>query len=50
MLIDELKQSPEAMRLLPRELFDSLLSTVEGQQSGEPHESEPKSASEQETS
>jgi hypothetical protein len=32
-LIDELKQLPEARRLLPPELFDSLLSTTEGKES-----------------
>jgi len=55
-LVDELRQSPEAMRLLPKELFDTLISeansepsTAEGEESAPPHESEPKSNSEQET-
>jgi hypothetical protein len=42
-LIDELMQSPEAMRLLKGGLFGSLLSTAQGQESAPPHESEPKS-------
>jgi hypothetical protein len=32
-LLDELKQSPEAQRLLPASLFESLLSTTEGKES-----------------
>jgi hypothetical protein len=55
-LLDELRHSPEAMRLLPSGLFESLLngnseqSTTEGEESSPAHESEPKSDSEQETS
>jgi hypothetical protein len=48
-LIDELKQSPEAMRLLPRELFDSLLSTTEGKESAPAPESQTDPDSEQKT-
>jgi hypothetical protein len=48
-LLEELKQSPEAMRLLPRELFDSLLSNTEGQESAPAREAKPPEDSEQKT-
>jgi len=54
--LEELKQRPEARRLIPPELFDSPLSTsdepnserstTEGKESAPPHESEPKSNAE----
>ena len=55
-LLEELRQSPEAMRLLPQELFDSLASaanseqsTTEGKESAPAHEGERKEDSEQKT-
>jgi hypothetical protein len=55
-LLSELEQSPEARRLLSPELFAALAggnfgqSKTEGKESAPPHESEPKSDSEQERS
>jgi len=55
-LIEEIKASPEAMRLLPAGLFESLVNgnsepfSTEGKELASPHESEPKLDSEQETS
>jgi hypothetical protein len=58
-LVEEIHQSPEAMRLLPKGLFDSLLSTsgepnsehstAEGKESAPAQQSEAKSDSEQKT-
>jgi len=54
-LMDELRKSPEAMRLLPSGLFESLLngnseqSVAEGKESALPHESEANPDSEQKT-
>jgi hypothetical protein len=54
-VLDELKQSPEAVRLLGPDVFAALAgnseqSTTEGKESAPAHESEPKSDSEQKTS
>jgi hypothetical protein len=51
-VLDELKQSPEARRLIPPDILgmfpskNSEQTTTEGKESALPHESEPKSNSE----
>ena len=48
-LLEELKQSPEAQRILGPQFFDSVRTTAEGKESSPANERETKPGSEQKT-